>query len=105
MPGGPGRRESKGGPQNSHGEGTPGGGKRLGRAELSQGTLASEGSAWPLAEPPGTAHPWGHRLADVTLKAKSGAQEALRGMGTVLTKPGEWKATFLPKPLCTGPIG
>lgn len=34
-----------------------------------------------------------------------GAQEALRGVGTGPTEPSEWKATFLPKPLCTGPTG
>ena len=71
-----------------------GAGKQLGRAELGQGALALEESAWPLAEPPGMARPWGHQLADVTLKAKSGPGGP-EGVGTGLTEPGEVEGHLL----------
>lgn len=81
-----------------------GAGKRLGRAELGQGALALEESAWPLAEPPGMARPWGHRLADVTLKAKSGPGGP-EGVGTGLTEPGEVEGHLLARTLRTQPMG
>ena len=88
----------KGVPQNSHGEGLPVQDlwcrEAAGRGGARPGALALEGSAWPRAEPPGMARPWGDRLADAALKAKLGPGGP-EGVGTGLTEPGEVQGPLL----------